>query len=161
MTGLEMARALEHTPLAVAIAKSNWLFPLLETLHVLAFTVVVGSVAMLDVRLLGLGNMRRSITELTRSVLPWTWSAFVVAAICGAMLFISKASTYYVNIPFRIKFACLVLAAANMLIFHWGARGTLAWDIGPPPVRARIAGAISLALWIAIVSSGRWIGFTT
>jgi hypothetical protein len=156
-----MARALEHTPFAVAIAKSNWLFPLTETLHVLAFTVVVGSVAMLDFRLLGLDNMRRSLSELMRSVLPWIWSAFVVAAICGALLFSSKASTYYVNVPFRIKFTCLILVAANMLIFHWSARGIPAWEYGPPPLRARVAGGISLTLWIAIVTSGRWIGFTT
>jgi hypothetical protein len=161
MTGLEIARALEHTPLAQAIAKSNWLFPLIETIHVLAFTLVVGSVAMLDVRLLGLGNLRRALSELIRSVLPWTWSAFIVAAICGALLFSSKASTYYLNIPFRIKFVCLILAAANMLIFHWSARVMPTSDFGPPPVRARVAGALSLALWITIVTSGRWIGFTT
>jgi len=159
MTGLAMARALEHTPLAVTIAKSTWLFPLIETLHVLAFTVVVGSVAMLDVRLLGLGNMRRPLHELIRSVLPWTWIAFIVAAICGALLFSSKASTYYVNLPFRIKFACLALAAVNMIVFHSGA-GDIP-NLGRPPARARIAGVISLILWLAIVASGRWIGFTT
>jgi uncharacterized protein DUF6644 len=161
MTGLEMARALEHMPFAVAIAKSNWLFPLIETLHVLAFTIVVGSVAMLDLRLLGLGSMRRPLSELMRSVLPWIWSAFVVAAICGVLLFSSKASTYYVNVPLRIKLTCLILAAANMLIFHRGARGIPAWECGPLPLRARVAGGISLALWIAIIASGRWIGFTT
>jgi hypothetical protein len=161
MTGLQVAQALEHTHLAVAIAKSNWLFPVFETLHVLAFSVVVGSVAMMDVRLLGLGNTRRSITELIRSVLPWTWSAFALAAVCGALLFSSRAATYYVNLPFRIKAACLLLAAANMLVFHWGGRRTAAEDTGAPPKRVRIAGAISLALWITIVGSGRWIGFTT
>lgn len=159
MTGLDMARALEHTSLAVSIARSTWLFPLIETLHVLAFTVVVGSVATLDVRLLGLGNMRRPLNELMRSVLPWTWIAFIVAAICGALLFSSKASTYYVNLPFRIKFACLALAAVNMIVFHSAARDIP--DFGPPPARARIAGAMSLILWLAVVASGRWIGFTT
>jgi hypothetical protein len=157
MTVLEMARALEHTPLAVAIAKSTWLFPLIETLHVLAFTVVVGSVSMLDVRLLGLGNMRRPLNELMRGVLPWAWIAFVVAAICGALLFSSKASTYYVNLPFRIQFACRYLLV-NMIVFH-SARDIP--NLGPPPRGRGIAGAISLILWLAIVGSGRWIGFTT
>jgi len=161
MTGLDMARALESTPLAVAIAKSNWLFPLLETLHVLAIAIVVGSLAMLDIRLLGLANVRRSLSEMMRSVLPWVWSAFIVAAVCGALLFSSKASTYYVNLPFRIKFVCLILAAANMLAFHWSAQDISGWQNGPPPLRARIAGAISLVLWISIVAAGRWIGFTT
>src|ERR1700722_18243121 len=157
MTGLDMAPALEQTPPGLSIATSRWFFPLLETLHVLAVAVVVGSVTMLDVRLLGLGNMQRPFSELMRNVLPWTWSAFVVAAICGGLLFSSKASTYYVNLPFRIKVTCLILAALNMLIFHWHAPSVPFADVGPPPVRARIVGAISLTLWIAIVSCGRWI----
>jgi hypothetical protein len=162
MTALDLMGTLEHMPFAVAIAKSAWLFPIIETLHVLAFTVVVGSVAMLDMRLLGLGNMGRSISELTCSVLPWTWGAFAAAASCGALLFSSKASTYYVNLPFRIKILCLGLAAANLLVFHLvSARNIVAWDWGVPPLRARVAGAVSLTLWVVIVATGRWIGFTT
>jgi len=159
VTGIQIAEALERTPLAVAIAKSIWLFPLIETLHVLGLILVVGSVAILDVRLLGLGNIHRPLNDLMRSVLPWTWSSFVVAAICGALLFSSKASTYYVNVPFRVKFVCLGLAAANMIAFH--SRSHDLPNFGPTPMRARIAGAISLLLWLAIVSTGRWIGFTT
>jgi len=159
MTGIEIAEALERTPVAVAIAKSIWLFPLIETLHVLALILVVGSVAILDVRLLGLGNMHRPLNELMRSVLPWTWSSFVVAAICGTLLFSSKASTYYVNVPFRIKFLCLGLAAVNMIAFHSWSRDLP--NLGPMPMRARIAGAVSLLLWLAVVGTGRWIGFTT
>jgi len=160
MTGLQIAQAIESTPLAVEIARSSWLFPLLETLHVLAIALVVGSIALLDIRLLGLGGMRRTVAEMMRSVLPWVWSAFVMAAICGALLFSSKATAYYVNLPFRFKFACLILAAANMLAFHYS--GDVArWESRPPPVRARTAAAISLVLWISIVAAGRWIGFTT
>jgi hypothetical protein len=121
----------------------------------------VGSVATLDVRLLGIGGMRRALGEMMRSILPWIWGAFIVAATCGALLFSSKASTYYVNLPFRIKIACLVLAAANMLAFHLSGRDISGWDNRPPPRRARVAGAISLVLWISIVAAGRWIGFTT
>ena len=162
MTVLDLMHALEHKPFAVAIAESTWLFPFFETLHVLFLTVVVGSVAMMDMRLLGFGSKDRSITELTSSVLPWTWSAFVAAAFCGSMLFCSKAATYYVNVPFRIKMLCMVLAAVNMFIFHLVTeRDVAAWDRGRPPLQVRIAGGISLALWITIVATGRWIGFTT
>lgn len=162
MTALDLMHALEHQPFAVAIAESTWLFPFFETVHVLALTVVVGSVAMMDMRLLGVGSKERSITELTRSVLPWTWTAFAVAAVCGAMLFSSKAATYYANIPFRVKMVCLAFAAVNMLVFHlFTERDIAAWDRGRPPLRVRIAGAISLCLWVVIVATGRWIGFTT
>ncbi len=162
MTALDLMHSLEHLPFATTIAESTWMFPFFESLHVLALTVVVGSVAMMDLRLLGLGSRDRSITELTRSVLPWTWSAFAVAATCGLLLFSSKASTYYVNIPFRIKLACLLFAAVNMLIFHYvTARDIATWDSGRTPAAARAAGVISLSMWVVIVATGRWIGFTT
>jgi len=162
MTVLDLMHALEHKPFAVAVAESTWLFPFFETLHVLFLTVVVGSVTMMDLRLLGIGSKDRSITELTSSVLPWTWSAFAAAAFCGGALFCSKAATYYMNVPFRIKMFCMLLAAANMLLFHFVTeRDVAAWDRGRPPLSARMAGGISIALWIVIVATGRWIGFTT
>jgi hypothetical protein len=152
---------LEHRPFAIAIAESTWLFPIVETLHVLALTVVVGSVAMMDLRLLGFGSRNRSVSEVIASSLPWAWTAFAVAFVAGSMMFSSKAATYYLNLPFRIKMVCLALAAVNMLVFHFfTARGMAAWDRGTPPFAARFAAACSLTLWIIIVATGRWIGFT-
>lgn len=162
MTMLHVMHAIEQQPYAAAIAHSQWLFPFFEIAHVLALTLVVGSVAMIDLRLLGVGNRERPITELLGSVLPWTWSAFAVAATFGLLLFSSKASIYYMNVPFRIKMICMGLAALNMLVFHGLIQRDVAtWDQGAPPLRVRIAGGISLALWIVIVAAGRWIGFTT
>ena len=151
---------LEHRPFAVAIAESTWLFPILETIHVLALSVVVGSVAVMDMRLLGIGSKDRAASEVIASSLPWAWSAFAVAFTAGSLLFCSKAASYYVNLPFRIKMVCLALAALNMLVFHcFTARDMATWDRGTPPLAARFAAALSLTLWIVIVASGRWIGF--
>jgi hypothetical protein len=151
---------LEHRPFAIAIAESTWLFPITETIHVLALTVVVGSVAMMDLRLLGLGNKERAASDVIASSLPWAWCAFAVAFVAGSLLFSSKAATYYTTLPFRIKMVCLALAALNMLIFHFiTGRGMAAWDRGAPPLSARLAGACSLTLWVIIVATGRWIGF--
>ena len=161
MTLLAVMTWLEHRPFAIAIAESTWLFPIVETVHVLAVTVVVGSVAMMDLRLLGAGSKDQAASEVIATSLPWAWSAFAVAFVAGSLMFSSKAATYYVNLPFRIKMVCLVLAAANMLIFHVvTARGMATWDRGTPPPAARFAAACSLTLWIVIVASGRWIGFT-
>jgi hypothetical protein len=161
MTLLAMMTWLEHRPFAISIAESTWLFPMIETLHVLALTVVVGSVAMMDLRLFGVGSKDRAASEVIASTLPWAWSSFAVAVIAGSLLFSSKAATYYANLPFRIKVVCLALAGVNMLIFHLGtARGMAAWDRGTPPAAAKIAAAFSLTLWIVIVATGRWIGFT-
>ncbi len=152
---------LEHRPFAIAIAESTWLFPITETVHVLALTVVIGSVAMMDLRLLGVGNKDRAVSDVISSSLPWAWSAFAVAFVAGSLLFTSKAANYYENTPFRIKMVCLALAAINMLVFHlFTARGMATWDHGRPPLGARVAAGLSLALWVVIVASGRWIGFT-
>jgi hypothetical protein len=151
---------LEHRPFAISIAESTWLFPIAETIHVLALTVVVGSVAMMDVRLLGIGNKDRPASEVIASSLPWAWTAFAVAFAAGSMMFSSKAASYYTNVPFRIKMVCLLLAAINMLVFHFfTARNMAAWDRGRPPLGARLAASFSLALWIIIVATGRWVGF--
>jgi len=162
MTSLELLAWLEHRPFAVSIAESTWLFPFIETVHVLALTVVFGSVVMMDLRLLGIGSKDRAVSEVITTTWPWTWIAFAITATAGSLLFSSKATTYYVNLPFRIKLVCLGLAGVNLLIFHLlTARRMARWDRGTPPTVARLAGAVSLMLWIVIVATGRWIGFTT
>jgi hypothetical protein len=153
---------LENLSFPTEIRESAWLFPTIETVHVFALVLVVGSIMMVDLRLLGLGNRDRPFRELAAEALPWTWSAFVVAAIAGSLLFSSKAVTYYGNIPFRLKMACLLLAGINMAAFHLlGTRQVASWDRGKPPLAAKFAGGFSLTLWITIVAAGRWIGFTT
>lgn len=162
MSAMQLMQFIESRPYAVAIAQSRWLFPALETVHVFTLTLVVGSVALIDLRLVGVGFRERSVRELCRTVLPWTWGAFAVAGTCGALLFSSKASLYYMNLPFRLKMCCLLLAAVNMIVFHAiTTRNLPEWEHGRPPPAARVAGAISLLLWITIVAAGRWIGFTT
>lgn len=93
-------------------------------------------------------------------MLPWAWTAFALAVVCGFLLFASKAATYYENVPFQIKMVCLGLAGLNMLVFHLvTARRMAVWDQEDPPGQVKVAGLISLTLWVAIVAAGRWIGF--
>ena len=161
MSILDICTWLEASAPAIAIAESEWLFPTIETVHVLALTMVFGSIAMLDLRLLGLANRSRGVSQLSGEVLPWTWTAFVVAAFSGALMFISTATTYYENTPFRIKVALLALAGLNMAVFQLGGyRSVASWDKSlPTPRSARIAAGLSLLLWIGVVFAGRWIGF--
>src|SRR5579862_1642609 len=152
-------RALQDTPVATAIREGATLFPWIECVHVLALTLVIGSIAIVDLRLVGLTSRDRSVGEVTAAVLPITWSAFVCAAISGALLFSSNATTYGHNRYFQVKMALMLLAGINMGLYHlFISRGAQTWQtIAVTPLRARVSGTLSLCFWIAIAASGRWI----
>jgi hypothetical protein len=153
---------LQASSLAVFIHKTPWAFTTIELVHVFAISLVIGTIAIVDFRLLGLTSTKRSFTEVARAFLPWTWAAFVLAAIAGSLLFISQAAEYFVNTTFWIKMSIMLLAGINMLIFELiTVRGVQKWDLeSTPPLRARLAGGISLACWALVVIFGRWTGFT-
>jgi hypothetical protein len=158
----QLFQALEATPWGTAVRENTWLFPTIESIHVLSLVLVVGSIMVVDLRLLNLASRQRSVKELTDEVLPWTWTAFASAAITGTLLFSSSAMRYVGIWQFETKMCLLVLAAINMGIFHLGAfRSVAKWDQAParPPLAARLAGGISLAIWLVIVALGRWVGF--
>jgi len=155
-------RWLQDTVLATVVRENELLFPWVESVHVLAICLVVGTISIVDLRLLGLASLDRAVGQLTRNVLLCTWFAFAVAAVSGALLFSAKAVAYAGNFYFRGKLVLLVLAGLNMAVFHaFSGRGMTHWGAGVvPPPAARMAGAVSLALWIGVVGFGRWIGFT-
>jgi hypothetical protein len=153
---------LQSLPFALAIRQSLWLFPTIETIHVLSIVLVVGSISMFDLRLLNIANRDRGVMDLYEEIMPWTWASFACAAIAGFLLFSSDAVKYYHNIPFRIKMILLLLVGANTAFFQFGTyRSVRAWDLGGRiPFAAKFAAALSLVFWIGVVACGRWIGFT-
>jgi hypothetical protein len=155
-------QSLYESPVGSGIRESSILFPLIESIHVLMTTTVVGTIAIVDLRLIGYGSHRKGARQLILDLLPFTWAAFALAAITGSLLFTSNAPNYVADAPFRFKMIALVLAAINMGVFHLGAYKRIGeWnDALPPPAAARISGAISLVLWIAVIFLGRWIGYT-
>lgn len=162
MSDPQWATSLQDLNFSTQIRESVWMFPTIETVHVFALVLVVGSIMTVDLRLLGLANKERPFSQVASEMLPWTWAAFGVAALAGVLMFSSKALTYYGNIPFRLKIVCLLLAGINMVLFHWlGVRRLATWDHRQPPWSAKLAGGASLLLWTTIVAAGRWIGFTT
>jgi uncharacterized membrane protein len=152
---------LESTSPAVFIHQNPWAFTTVQVIHVIAISLVIGTIAMVDVRLLGLASTRRPFVELARGILPFTWAAFIVAVAAGSLLFISRATDYYVNPIFLIKMLLIVVAGINMLIFELGTvRGVAEWNLKPiPPLPARLAGGISLGCWILVVVFGRLTDF--
>ncbi len=154
---------LEKAPFAAAVRSSGLLFPWIESVHVLAVVLVVGTVSIVDLRLLGLPDREKAVRKLTGEVLPYTWAAFALAVVTGFLMFSSSAATYAADFPFRMKMLLMALAGLNMVAFHLLPYRTVhLWDVlTHPPVGAKVMAGMSLTLWIAIVCFGRWIGFTT
>lgn len=154
---------IEASSLGVTIAESEWMFPTIETVHVISLVTVIGVIAIMDLRLLGITSGSKSVAAMERDTVPLTWGAFTIAAISGLLLFVSKASTYMVNPYFLWKMGLMALAGVNMLIFHrvvskdlaiWGAPGHVT------PMAAKVSGLLSLGLWMIIPLCGRIVGFT-
>ena len=158
---LSFCKWLEQTSLGASVRESLWLFPALETLHLLGMAALVGTIAVFDLRLLGWVMRRERVSELAGRLLPWTWAAFAVQVVTGTLLFMSEAVKVYANPAFRLKMLLIFLAGLQALIFHRTAyRNVAAWDdSGVLPVGAKIAGFVSMVLWIGVVAAGRFIGF--
>jgi len=153
-----MLEWLQNSPLAVSVSE-DW-FPWIESMHVVCLALVAGTIFLVDTRLLGFTSRQLRVTYLSDRLLPWTWTAFVGAAITGGLMFIAGATHYASNAPFLIKMALLVLAGINMLYFQFVTfRSVQTWDTGRPSQAARTAGGISMTIWVLVIGFGRWIGF--
>jgi hypothetical protein len=158
---LDLFEWINNSPLGAGIRASTWWYPILELVHSLGVIVLVGSIWMVDLRLLGVGMRSRRVSELASRLLPWTWVGFGVQSFSGILLSASEASRLYYIPYFWIKLGLLLFAGLNALLFHAGVyRSVAKWDeaqVTPP--RARLAGAVSLGLWIMVIGSGRAIGY--
>ena len=162
MTWSEFIEWVNDSAVGSAIREGATSFAWIEATHVLMITTVLGTIAIVDLRLLGYPAHRRGARQLIKDMLPFTWVAFVLAVVTGVLLFTSNALNYWDSNPFRWKMIALVLAGLNMAVFHLTAYRNIAeWDDSlPPPTIARVAGITSLGLWILVVFLGRWIGFS-
>jgi hypothetical protein len=158
---LEFCQWLDQSSVGMAIRQSLWLFPAIETVHLLGMAALVGTIGVLDLRLLGWVARRQPVSEMAGRLIPWAWAGFVVQAITGALLFSSEAVKIYGNPAFRLKMLLLLVAGLQAVIFQKVISGKLAaWDERPSlPMLAKVAGLSSILLWIAIVTAGRFIGF--
>ena len=155
--------ALEKLPFAVAVRQSGWMFPTIESIHVLSVVLVVGVISIVDMRILGLPSREKAVRRLMVEALPCTWAAFAVAVATGFLMFASSAATYVHAWPFQYKMLLMALAGINMILFHLLPYRTVhLWDaLAHPPVGAKIMAGLSLSLWIGVICCGRWIGFVT
>jgi hypothetical protein len=148
--------AIEASAFGHAMRESGWLFPAVETVHLVGISILVGSIAVLDLRLLGLSRAL-PVRRLAAHILPWTAASFLLIVPSGLAMFIAHAEDLIASPVFAAKFCLILAAGANAGVFQAGVfRRAAQWDVDVmPPVAARMAAAISLVLWISVIACGR------
>jgi hypothetical protein len=143
------------------IRESDNLFSIIETVHVLGIVFTAGTIAIVDLRILGLILSRYSLGDLLRPLVRTTWLGFAVMASSGFLLFWSEADKLYFNVAFRLKVALLALAGVNQWVFHATHQraASSAANAAPGDCRAKLAASLSLALWLSIIVLGRAIAY--
>jgi hypothetical protein len=148
----------ETTAIGDAIKNSSWAFAVIESIHLLALSVIGGAVLMLDLRLLGFGLRRQSIPDVAREAWPWLVVSLIVMLLTGFGLFLSEATKCYYSTPFWLKMTSLSLAMA--FTFTVRRKVSLAEEGQMRPVMLKLVALVSLTLWFGVGASGRWIGFS-
>jgi hypothetical protein len=156
--------ALEASGLGQAMRQWLWLYPAVETVHIVGIGLLFGSIAILDLRLLGLGRAI-PVRLLSRHVLPWTTGSFLLIVPSGLLMFTAHA-TEFISSPIFVVKMCLILAAGlNAALFHAVVYPSVdVWDAEemrklPPPPSARISAAVSLVLWMTVIACGRLLAY--
>ena len=157
----QIAVWLGETPWSVALHESQYVYSIVESVHVWTLCIFLGMAVLLDLRLLGWVLPEVPVSSITRRLIPWSIAGFVVMVITGILLAYAIPVRTYHSVFFRGKMVMLVLAGANAWYFHNRTeRGISAWDTRRLlPRAARMAGAISLVLWLGIVVAGRMIAY--
>jgi hypothetical protein len=152
---------LEITPGSIALHESIWCYPIIESVHVLTLCVFLGLAVMLDLRLLGITMLRTPASEAVGRLLPWIIAGFGIMVVTGVLLFYAIPVKTYLNVFFRVKVLFLLMAGVNTAVFELTiSRSISEWDLDAvPPLRARLAGGLSLILWAGIVVAGRMIAY--
>jgi hypothetical protein len=153
--------AIEASGLGQAMRQSLWLYPIVEIVHLVGLALLFGSIVVLDLRLLGFSR-GISVRKLAQHVLPWTAAAFVLIVPSGLAMFAAHASDFIGNPVFALKMGLIFAAGINAAVFHTGIfRNASGWDFGAfPPPAARLAGGLSLLIWISVIACGRLLAYT-
>jgi hypothetical protein len=157
---LTPSNPVEQLAFAKAMREWLWLYPSVEIVHIFGLAILVGSVVMFDLRVLGLSK-GISVRALSRHLLPWSVGALVLIVPTGFLMFSAHASDFIANRAFQLKMALLFTAGLNAVFFRTGPYQTVkAWDVAvPAPLVAKLSVAVSILLWIAIISCGRLLAY--
>jgi hypothetical protein len=152
--------AIEGLAIAKAMRENLWLYPSVEIVHIVGFVILVGSVVMFDLRVLGLSR-GVSVRGLARHLLPWSVAALALIVPTGLMMFSAHADDFITNRAFQVKMGLLLAAGINAAIFHTGPYTSVSrWDLNAPaPFAAKASVAVSILIWIGVISCGRLLAY--
>lgn len=152
--------AVEASGFGQAMRQWLWLYPAVETMHIAGIALLFGSIAVLDLRLIGFSRSI-AVRRLAAHVLPWTAASFALIVPSGLAMFVAHATEFISNPVFALKMSLIFGAGVNAAVFHSGVfRNSNTWDVDvPPPAAARAAGAISLAIWLSVIACGRLLAY--
>ena len=148
----------ENSSLGEAIRSSNWLFPVIESFHLLGLAVIGGAVLVVNLRLAGFGIERQPVAQLWRDTRPWLMGSLTVMLVSGLLLFTSEATKLYYHGAFWVKMTSLVLSI--FFTFAVVRKVALADPRRVTPFWSRAVALISMVLWCGVGIGGRWIGFS-
>lgn len=147
----------EHSYIAQAIQSSVWLFPVIESVHLVGLGILAGSVLIVDLRLLGIGPRGRPAEELADNAKPWMIGSLLLMFGSGMLLFLSEATKCYYSFAFWIKMSSLVLA----IVFTFAVKPPMIRNkVELNPLLSKVTAIVSMGLWFGVAAGGRWIGFS-
>ena len=158
---LEFCKWLAQTPLSILFQSVSWVVPSVQTVHILCVAIVVTRCAMLDLRLIKGSRGGATVAQATRDAMPWIWGALAVLAATGTVLIIAEPARELTNAAFWLKMSLLVVGIALAALVQRGiGQREDFWDMqAGSRLAARCIGAVSLLLWVSVLSAGRWIGY--
>jgi hypothetical protein len=151
---------LADTPWSIALHESLYMYAITESTHVMSIMLFVGTIAMVDLRLLGISYTKVPVSQMLSKILPWTIAGFVLLVITGSMLFLAIPIRTYHSIWFRLKCLMILIAAINIAVFTFKVeRDKAVWDLGPVPRKSKVCAVISLSAWACVIVFGRLIAY--
>jgi hypothetical protein len=146
---------LAYDPASNPLNNNEWSFPLLEIIHIAGFTLSIGTIALVDLRLLGLAMLRLPSSQVAKDTAPWTLVGLAIMLITGPVIFSSDPNMYLANPSFRFKLWALLIA----IIYNYTIHRKVALASDSSPGFGKLVAGVSLALWVSVVASGLFIAF--
>ena len=160
MSVVEIFHAIQHSALAISFKQADLLFPAVEGTHIIALSISVGLILMLDLRLLRVAFQSEPVSRIMHQVMPWALPGFGIMFVTGIVLFLAQAESAYSNDYFRVKMLLLALLGLNAALFQFRFYPHMAeWDTGNVPLGAKVVAFVSLLFWMGVIMCGRLMAY--